>query len=67
MAGDHNHEQAYAFSAVGTYDVTFSVWDSNGRYADAAPLTVRFEVIPAPGVLALAGAAGSVRNRRRRG
>ena len=66
MAGDHNHEQAYAFSAAGTYDVTFSVWDSNGRYADAAPLTVRFEVIPSPGALALAVVAGSVGSRRRR-
>ena len=65
LVGDHNHEQAYAFTAAGTYDVTFVVWDSNGRYADSAPLTVRFDVIPAPGAFALVG-LGCIKCARRR-
>ena len=42
--GGHNHEQGYAFSADGLYDVTLVAWDANGLYADAAPVTIRFHV-----------------------
>lgn len=66
LAGYHEHEQAAYFTAPGTYDVTFIAWDSNGRYADSAPLTVRFDVVPAPGALATLVATGLARSRRRR-
>jgi hypothetical protein len=66
LAGYHEHEQAAYFTAPGTYDVTFVAWDSNGRYADSAPLTVRFEVVPAPGAIALLAVAGIGASRRRR-
>jgi hypothetical protein len=65
-AGGHSHEQGYAFSSPGLYDVTFVVWDSNGRYADADPFTVRFEVVPAPGAGAVLGLGGLLAARRRR-
>jgi hypothetical protein len=42
--GGHNHDQGYAFSADGLYDVSLVAWDSNGVYADAAPVTIRFQV-----------------------
>ena len=42
--GGHNHDQGYAFSADGLYDVSLVAWDSNGIYADAAPVTIRFQV-----------------------
>jgi len=66
LAGYHEHEQAAYFTAPGTYDVTFVAWDNNGRYADSAPLTVRFEVVPAPGAIALLAVAGIGASRRRR-
>ncbi len=44
MIAGHDHEQGYAFSAPGLYDVTFIAWDSNGVYVDSAPVTVRFHV-----------------------
>jgi hypothetical protein len=66
LAGYHEHEQAAYFTDPGTYDVTFVAWDSNGRYADSAPLTVRFEVVPAPGAIALLAVAGIGASRRRR-
>ncbi len=62
----HDHEQGYAFSAPGLYDVTFIAWDSNGRYADSEPVTVTFNVIPSPGAGALALAALALPSRRRR-
>jgi len=40
----HDHDQGYAFSADGLYDVSLVAWDSNGVYADAAPVTIRFQV-----------------------
>jgi hypothetical protein len=66
LAGYHEHEQAAYFTAPGTYDVTFVAWDSNGRYADSAPLAVRFEVVPAPGAIAFLAVAGIGASRRRR-
>ncbi|MDX2118942.1 MAG: GC-type dockerin domain-anchored protein [Planctomycetota bacterium] len=45
--GDHNHDQAYTFSDAGIYDVTFIAWDSNGKFADSDPITIRFRVGPA--------------------
>lgn len=42
--GSHDHDQGYAFSAAGTYDVTLVAWDANGLYADSAPVTIRFQV-----------------------
>ena len=66
LAGYHEHEQAAYFTAPGTYDVTFIAWDSNGRYADSAPLTVRFDVVPAPGAIAAIAVAGLAGVRRRR-
>lgn len=62
----HDHEQGYAFSAAGLYDVTFIAWDSNGRYADSAPVTLRFNVVPAPSVAAMLGMGGMLAIRRRR-
>jgi hypothetical protein len=47
LAGYHEHEQAAFFTAAGRYDVTLIAWDSNGRFADSAPVTIRFEVLPA--------------------
>jgi hypothetical protein len=44
IAGDHNHEQAYAFSTEGIYDVTFVAWDSSGKFVDSDPITIRFRV-----------------------
>jgi hypothetical protein len=46
--GGHNHDQGYAFSADGLYDVSFVAWDANGVYADADPVTIRFHVGNAP-------------------
>lgn len=44
----HDHEQGYAFSSPGLYDVTLVAWDSNGLYAASTPLTIRFRVgVPA--------------------
>jgi hypothetical protein len=65
--GGHNHDQGYAFSAPGLYDVTFVAWDANGRYAESLPLAVRFNVVPAPGAVALVGLGilGGSRRRRR--
>ena len=42
--GGHNHDQGYAFSAEGLYDVSLVAWDANGVYADADPVTIRFHV-----------------------
>ncbi len=63
----HNHEQGCAFSAPGLYDVTLIAWDGNGRYADSNPITVRFDVVPAPpaAALALAAIPASLSRRRR--
>jgi len=47
VAGDHNHDQAYAFSAAGIYDVTLVAWDSNGKFVDSDAITIRFRVGPA--------------------
>lgn len=66
MIAGHDHEQGYAFSAPGLYDVTFIAWDSNGVYADSTPVTVRFDVVPAPGAAALLGLGGLLAARRRR-
>ncbi|MFO0858506.1 MAG: hypothetical protein U0640_14255 [Phycisphaerales bacterium] len=66
MIAGHDHEQGYAFSTPGLYDVTFIAWDSNGVYADSAPVTVRFDVVPAPGAAALLGLGGLLAARRRR-
>jgi hypothetical protein len=46
--GGHNHDQGYAFSADGLYDVSLVAWDANGVYADADPVTIRFRVGNAP-------------------
>jgi MYXO-CTERM domain-containing protein len=46
--------------------VTLIAWDSNGRYADSAPLTVRFDVVPAPGAIAAIAVACLAGVRRRR-
>ncbi|HWB19854.1 MAG TPA: hypothetical protein VG711_06110 [Phycisphaerales bacterium] len=43
----HDHNQACAFSTPGLYDLTFIAWDRNNRYADSAPVKVRFRVGPA--------------------
>ncbi len=51
--GGHAHAQGYALSTPGLYDVTFVAWDSNGRYADSDPVTVRINVVPEPGTLGL--------------
>ncbi len=40
----HDHTQGYAISAPGVYDLTLIAWDSNGVYADSAPVKVRFRV-----------------------
>lgn len=40
----HDHDQAYAFSAPGLYDLTLIAWDSNGIYLDSEPVKVRFRV-----------------------
>ncbi len=45
-AGDHNHDQAYAFEASGLYDVVFVVWDEAGKFVDADPITIRFRAGP---------------------
>lgn len=66
MIAGHDHEQGYAFSAPGLYDVTFIAWDSNGRYADSSPVTARFNVVPAPGAAAVLGLGGLLAARRRR-
>jgi hypothetical protein len=66
LAGYHEHEQAAYFTAVGTYDVTVIAWDSNGRYADSAPVTIRFAVVPAPGAIAAIAIVGACGMRRRR-
>jgi hypothetical protein len=66
MIAGHDHEQGYAFSTPGLYDVTFIAWDSNGIYADSAPVTVRFDVVPAPGAAAVLGLGGLLAARRRR-
>ncbi len=66
MIAGHDHEQGYAFSAPGLYDVTFIAWDSNGRYADSAPVTARFNVVPTPGAAAVLGLGGLLAARRRR-
>jgi hypothetical protein len=66
MIAGHDHEQGYAFSTPGLYDVTFIAWDSNGRYADSAPVTVRFNVVPTPGAAAVLGLGGLFAARRRR-
>jgi hypothetical protein len=46
MIAGHDHSQGCAFSTAGVFDVTFIAWDSNGVYADSAPVTVRFVVGP---------------------
>jgi hypothetical protein len=43
-AGGHNHDQGYAFSEPGVYDVQLVAWDANGRYRDSDPITIRFHV-----------------------
>lgn len=64
-AGGHDHAQGYAISTPGVYDVTFIAWDSNGRYADSDPVTVRFNTIPEPsvGVMLTAGSLLAIRRR----
>ena len=47
-AGGHNHDQGFAFSADGLYDVSLIAWDVNGVYSDADPVTIRFHVGNAP-------------------
>ncbi len=42
--GQHNHEQGYAFSDHGLYDVKFVIWDSNGKYKDSEAFKIRFLV-----------------------
>lgn len=62
----HDEDQAYAFSAPGLYDLTFIAWDSNGVYTDSASVTVRFNVVPAPGAAVALGLGALVASRRRR-
>jgi hypothetical protein len=42
--GQHNHDQGYAFSDHGLYDVKFVIWDSNGKYKDSEAFKIRFLV-----------------------
>jgi len=63
---EHDDDQGLAFSAPGLYDVTFVAWDSNGRYLDSAPVTARFNVIPASGSAGLLAMAALATGRRRR-
>lgn len=62
----HDHEQGYAFSAPGLYDVTLIAWDSNGRYLDSSPLVVRFNVVPSPAGAAVLALGALMAARRRR-
>lgn len=62
----HMHHQIESFSEEGLYDVTLVAWDGLGKYADADPFTLRFEVIPAPASAAALGLAGLTAFRRRR-
>ncbi len=63
---EHDELQGMAFSAPGLYDLTFIAWDSNGRYTDSAPVTVRFNVVPAPAAaLPLVGGLMMLRRRAR--
>lgn len=62
----HMHHQVQSFTAAGLFDVTLVAWDANGKYADAEPFTLRYEVVPAPAGLAVLGAAGVAARRRRR-
>jgi len=39
--GSHDHDQAYALSGAGLYDITLRAWDANGIYADSQPITFR--------------------------
>ncbi len=48
---EHNHDQGYVFRAPGTYEVTFVVWDANGKYADSDPIRIRFQTGPFPKAL----------------
>lgn len=63
-AGDHNEDQGFAFNLPGLYDVTLIVWDGNGLYADSQPVTVRFNVVPAPGTALLLLLPAIPRRRR---
>lgn len=61
----------YAATAVGDYSATYRLYfgDANGDATagyDADEVTINFTVIPAPGILGLAGFAGLVVTRRRR-
>lgn len=62
----HMHHQIQSFTTPGLYDVTLVAWDANGRYADAEPFTLRYQVAPAPGGLAALGLAAMAGVRRRR-
>lgn len=62
----HPEDQAAAFDAPGLYDLTLVAWDANGLYADSAPVTLRYNVIPAPASAAIMGLAGLAVVRRRR-
>ncbi len=63
-AGDHNEDQGFAFNLPGLYDVTLIAWDGNGIYTDSQPVTVRFNVVPAPGTALLILLPTMARRRR---
>ncbi|MFO0838906.1 MAG: hypothetical protein U1D55_10300 [Phycisphaerae bacterium] len=48
QVGGHDHEQGYAISGPGLYDLRLVAWDSNGRYTDSTPVTFRLNVVPEP-------------------
>lgn len=62
----HPEDQAAAFNAPGLYDLTLVAWDANGLYADSSPISLRYNVIPAPASAAIMGLAGLAGVRRRR-
>jgi hypothetical protein len=73
--GNHWHGQHLAFSAAGTYDVTFQLVDLNGAdglagtygtLGDSPLYTVRFAAVPEAGTLGLVGAGLAALGVRRR-